>query len=153
MLPLLFIPPSWPWSRSAWGAKSSSNLGEAAGREEVVAADARALLKMDGVGEAVGGQHVVGHLKRLLEADRTAQSASAELQEDLIGGIVVRVKEQLGEDLRQGARLSVNVDRLQSLGHGSDRDLAMDAVAGALDEGCDQLAGVLEADRWDPGQD
>ena len=102
---------------------------------------------MDGVGEAVRGERLVRCLKRLLQADRPAQSASADLEEDLIGDVVVRVAKHLGEDLREGARLSVNIERLQSLGHGSDRDFAFHAAAGPPDEGCDQLAGVLQADR------
>ena len=41
----------------------------------------------------------------------------------------------------------MNVDRLQSLGHGSGRDLALHAAAGPLDERGDQLAGILQAHR------
>src|SRR5580704_1520356 len=92
------------------GREELEHLGEAAGREAVIAADARALLKMDGLGEAVRREHLVRHLKRLLEADRPAQSASADLEEDLVGDEVVRVAKHLGEDLREGARLSMNVD-------------------------------------------
>jgi hypothetical protein len=44
-----------------------------------------------------------------------------------------------------GARLAVCLDRSQALGHGSYRDLAVDAAAGPLDEGGDQLASVLQA--------
>ena len=75
MVPLLFKPPSWPWSRSAWGAKLE-HLGEAASREAVVAADARALLEMDGLGKAVRGQHCVCHLKRLLRLTRPPSSCA-----------------------------------------------------------------------------
>ena len=73
------------------------------------------------------------------------QATAADLQEDLVGDVVVRADEQPGEDLRKGARLAVNVDRLQALGHGPGRDLALDAAAGPLDERGDQLAGVLQA--------
>src|SRR5215208_45735 len=93
MVPVLFIPPSWPRSRSAWGATWAG------------------------------------------------QSA------DLIRNVVVGGAEQLDEDLRKGTRLSVNVDRLESLGYGSGRDLALHAAAGPLDERGDQLAGILQARR------
>ena len=36
----------------------------------------------------------------LFEADGPAQAVSADLQEDLVGDVVVRGAEQLGEDLR-----------------------------------------------------
>src|SRR6476646_1922707 len=71
----------------------------------------------------------------------------ADLQEDLIGDVVVRADEQPVEDRRKGARLLVNVDRLQALRHGSGRDLAFDAAPGPLDECGDQLAGILQAHR------
>ena len=99
------------------------------------------------VGEAVRGEHLVRDLERLLEADWPAQAVSADLQEDLVGDVVVRGAEQLGEDLRKGTRLSVNVNRLQSLGHRSGRDLAFHAAAGPLDERGNQLAGILQAHR------
>ena len=70
---------------------------------------------------------------------------SADLQEDLVGDIVVGYAEQLDEDIRKGTRLSVNVDRLQSLGYESGGDLALHAAAGPLDERRDQLAGILQA--------
>src|SRR4029077_18217125 len=111
------------------GLEQRQHFGEAAGGEVVVAADARALLEMDGRGEAVRGEHLVRDLERLLEADRPAQAVRADLQEDLVGGVVVRGAEQLGEDLRKSTRLAVNVNRLQSLGYGSDRDLALHAAA------------------------
>src|SRR5262245_18123556 len=130
MVPVLFIPPSWPRSRSAWGLEELEHFGEAAGGEVVVAADGRALLEMDGRAEAVRGEHLVRDLERLLEADWPAQAVRADLQEDLVGNVVVRGAEQLDEDLRKGTRLSVNVDRLESLGYCSGRDLAVHAAAG-----------------------
>jgi hypothetical protein len=60
----------------------------------------------------VRGEHLVRDLERLLEADWPAQAVPADLQENLVGDVVVRRAEQLGEDLRKGTRLSVNVDRL-----------------------------------------
>jgi hypothetical protein len=95
-------------------------------------------------GEAVRGEHLVRHLEGLLEADGPTQAMPADLQEDLVRDVVVRGEEQRGEDLRKGAsRLAVNIDRLQALRHGSGRDLALDAAAGPLDEGGDQLAGYF----------
>src|SRR3954468_25012544 len=102
---------------------------------------------MDGLGEAVLGEHLVRDLDRLLDADGRAQAMPADLQEDLVSDVVVRPKEELGENLRKGARLAMNVYRLQALGHGSSRDLALDAAAGPLDECGDQLAGILDAHR------
>ena len=99
------------------GREELEHFGEAAGGKVVVAADARALLEMDGRGETVRGEHLVRDLERLLEANWPAQAVSADLQEDLIGDVVVRYAEQLDEDLRKGTRLSVNVDRLQALGY------------------------------------
>jgi hypothetical protein len=92
------------------GRKEPQHFGEAAGGETVVAADARALLEMDCCGEAMRGEHLVHDLKLLLEADRRAQAVPANLQEDLVRDVVVRGAEHLSEDLRKGARLSVNVD-------------------------------------------
>ena len=43
----------------------------------------------------------------------------ADLQKDLVGDVVVRGAEQFDKDLRKGARLAVNIDRLQALAHGS----------------------------------
>src|SRR5512132_1022294 len=127
------------------GLEELEHFGESAGAEVIVAADARALLEMDGRGEAVRGEHLVRDLERLLEADWAAPAVRADLQEDLVGNVVVRGAEQLDEDLRKGTRLSVNVDRLESLGYGSGRDLALHAAAGPLDERGDQLAGILQA--------
>src|SRR5437660_7857923 len=124
------------------GREELEHLGEAAGGEAVVAADARALLEMDGRGEAVRGEHLVRDLERLLEADWPAQAVRADLQEDLVGNVVVRGAKQLDENLRKGTRLSVHVDRLESRGYGPDRDLALHAAAGLLDERGDQLAGI-----------
>src|SRR5262245_22934127 len=45
---------------------------KATSREAVAAADARAFLEMDGLGEAALGEHLVRDLERLLEADRPA---------------------------------------------------------------------------------
>src|SRR5215213_1253378 len=103
------------------GREELQHFGEPARGEVVVAADARALLEMDGGGEAVRGEHLVRDLERLLEADWPTQAVRADLQEDLVGNVVVRGAEQLAEDLRNGTRLSVNVDRLESLGNGSGR--------------------------------
>src|SRR5271163_2496176 len=99
---------------------------------------------MDLRGEIVRGEHLVRDLQRLLEADGPAQAPPADLQEDLIGDVVVRGAEQLDENPRKRTRLSVNVDRLQSRGYGSGRDLAVHAAAGLRDERGDQLAGILE---------
>src|SRR5947208_3424192 len=44
------------------GREEFEHLGEAAGGEVVVATDARALLEMDGRGEAVRGEHLVRDL-------------------------------------------------------------------------------------------
>src|SRR5947207_6147172 len=125
------------------GLEEVQQLGKAAGRETVAAADARAFLEMDGLGEAMLGEHLVRDLERLLEADGPTQAMRADLQEDLVGDVVGRAEEQLGENLRKGARLAVNVDRLEALGHDSRRDLALDAAAGPLDECGDQLAGIF----------
>src|SRR5512147_1979434 len=85
--------------QAAIGLEEVQQLGKAAGREAVAAADARAFLEMDGLGEAVLGEHLVRDLERLLEADRPAQATPAELQEHLVGDVVVRTNEQLGKDL------------------------------------------------------
>jgi Benzoate membrane transport protein len=66
------------------GRKEPQHFGEAAGGEAVVAADARALLEMDGCGEAMRGEHLVRDLKRLLEANWPAQAVPANLKEDLL---------------------------------------------------------------------
>jgi hypothetical protein len=87
------------------GREKMEQPGEAAGREVVAAADARALLEVDGIGEVVLRQHLVRDLKRFLEADGAAQAMPADLQEDLVGDVVVRGAEHPGEDLRKGARL------------------------------------------------
>src|SRR5262249_35050935 len=102
---------------------------------------------MDGYGKAVRDEHLVRDLERLLEADWPAHTVRSDLQEDLVGSVVVRSAEQLDEDLRKGSRLSVNVDRLESLGYGSGRDLALHGAAGPLDERGDQFAGILQAHR------
>src|SRR5215213_10189191 len=97
------------------GREELEHFGEPARGEMVVAADARALLEVDGRGEAVRGEHLVRDLERLLEADWPTQALRTDLQENLVGNIVVRGSEQLDEDLRKGPRLSVDVDRLKSL--------------------------------------
>ena len=102
---------------------------------------------MDGLGETVLGEHLVRDLERLLEADGPAQTMRADLQEDLVGDVVVGADQQGGKDRRKGARLAMNIDRLQALGHGSGRDLALDAAAFPLDERGDQLAGIFQAHR------
>src|SRR5262249_61161931 len=102
------------------------------GGSVVVGSDAGALLGMGGVGGAVGGELLVRDLERLLEADGPPQGP-ADLEEDLIGDVVVRGDEQLDEDLRKSARL-VDVDRLKVRGHRPGRDLALHAAAGLLVE-------------------
>src|SRR5437016_5925460 len=106
------------------GCEKLEYFGEAAGGEVVVAADARAFLEVDGRGEAMRGEHLVRDLERLFKANWPAQAVPADLQEDLVGDVVVRGAEQVTEDLRKGTRLPVNVDELQSLGYGSGRDFA-----------------------------
>src|SRR4029079_455255 len=96
--------------------EEEQQLGEAAGRETVSAADARAFLEMDGLGKAALGEHLVRDLGWLLEVTGPAQAMAADLQEDLVGDVVVRAEEQLGEDLRKRVRLAVKVDRLHSAG-------------------------------------
>src|SRR5690349_7538303 len=81
-----------------------ANLGEAARREAVAAADARTFLEGDRPGEALRGEHLVCDLERLHKTDGTAETVSAHLQEELIGNVVVRADEQLVENLREGAR-------------------------------------------------
>ena len=44
------------------GREKVKHLGEAAGLEAVAAADARALLEMDGFGEVVRGEHLARDL-------------------------------------------------------------------------------------------
>ena len=56
------------------------HFGKASGAKAVVAADARALLKMDGRRKTVRGEHFVCNLERLLEADGPAQAVPADLQ-------------------------------------------------------------------------
>jgi len=46
------------------GRKELEHFGEAAGSEAVVAADARALLEMDGRGEAMRGEHLARDLEQ-----------------------------------------------------------------------------------------
>src|ERR1700679_1572717 len=115
------------------------HFGEAARGEVVVAADARPLLKMDGCGEAVRDEHLIRDLQRFLEADRPAQPAPANLQEDLVGGVIVRGAEQVDKDFQKRTGLSVNVDRLQSFRYESRRDLAVHAASGPFDERGDHL--------------
>ena len=57
---------------------------------------------MEGVREAVRGEEFVRDLERLLEADRPAEALPADLEEELVGGEVVRIEKQLGEDFREG---------------------------------------------------
>src|SRR3954470_9155997 len=80
------------------GLKEVQQLGKAAGREAVAAADARAFLKLEGPGEAVPDEHLVRNLERLLEAAGPAQAMPADLQEYLVSDVVVRVEEQPGQD-------------------------------------------------------
>ena len=60
------------------GREEGEHFREAAGREAVVAADARAFLEMDGRGEAVRGKLLVRDRERLLQADRTVQAVAAD---------------------------------------------------------------------------
>jgi hypothetical protein len=53
MVPVLFIPPSWPEQVSV-GREELEHFGEAAGGKFVLAADARALLEMDGLAGSPG---------------------------------------------------------------------------------------------------
>jgi hypothetical protein len=76
------------------GCKEFEHFGEAARGEAVVAADARALLEMDGSGETLGSENLVRDLERLLEADWPAQAVPADLQKDLVGDVIVRGAEQ-----------------------------------------------------------
>ena len=77
------------------GLEEMQQLGKAAGREAVAAADTRAFLKMEGLGEAVPGEHLFRDPERLLKADGPAFTMPTDLQEDLISDVVVRPKEQL----------------------------------------------------------
>ena len=54
------------------GREKLEHLGETARRESCIAADAGALLEMDGVSKAVRGEPLVRDLERLLETDRPA---------------------------------------------------------------------------------
>ena len=89
--------------QGSMGLEEAQQLGKAAGREAVAAADARAFLEMNGIGEAVPDEHLVRNLERLLEADGSAQAVPADLQKDLVSDVVVRAEEQPGKDLRKGA--------------------------------------------------
>src|SRR5262245_26821332 len=115
------------------------HFGKAAGVKVIVAAYARSLLEMDVRDETVRGEHLVGDVERLLEADWPAKAVRADLEEDLVGDVVVRDAQQLCEDLRKSTRLSVNIDRLQSIGYCSGRDLALHAAAGPRDKRGNQL--------------
>src|SRR5215475_8358664 len=129
------------------GREELQQLGQAARREVIVAADARSFLEMNGIGKVLLGEHLVRDLERLLEADRPAEALPADLQENLVGDVVVGADEQGVEEARKAARLPVNVDRFEAGGHGSGRDLALHAAAGPRDECGDQLAGILQPDR------
>ena len=71
------------------GREELEHFGEAAGGKAIVAADARALLQMDGLSETMRGEDPVGDRERLLEADWAAQPMRADLQEDLVGDVIV----------------------------------------------------------------
>jgi hypothetical protein len=90
MVPVLFIPPIVAVEQRSVGRKEFEHFGEAAGGEAIVAANARALLEIDGGGEAVRGEHLIRDLERLFEADWPAQTVPADLEEDLVGNTVVR---------------------------------------------------------------
>src|SRR4051812_32468271 len=96
------------------GREQLEHFGEPARGEVVIATDARALLEIDGRGKIVCGEHLVRDPERLLEADWRAEAVRTDLEEDLVGNVVVRGAEQLHEDLRKGAGLPVNVDWLKS---------------------------------------
>ena len=128
------------------------HLGKTAGGEMVATADARALLEIDGIGEAVRGEDFVRRFERLVETDGAAVALGADLQEDLVGDVVVRADEQLVDDRPEAARLAMNIDRLEALGHGPGGDLALHAAAGAADERGDQLAGIEQAQLGILGQ-
>src|SRR5688572_15041208 len=66
------------------GLEEVQQLGKAAGRDAVAAADARAFLEVDGLGEAVPDEHLVRALERLLQAAGPAQTMPADLQEALV---------------------------------------------------------------------
>src|SRR5579872_38704 len=63
----------------------------------IVAADARALLEMN-LRETVRSEYSICDLQRFLEAHWPAQPMAANLQEDLVGDVVVRGSKQLDED-------------------------------------------------------
>ena len=85
------------------GREELEHLGETASRKPVITADAGALLEVNGLAKALRGEHRVRDVERLLETDRPAQSMGPDLQEDLVGGIVIRVEEEFDQDLREGA--------------------------------------------------
>jgi hypothetical protein len=129
------------------GREEVEHLGKAAGREAVAAADARALLELDGSARpclASISFATWSDFSRLTGPPRLARRSPGR------SGWRCSCSSREGatrEDLRKRARLAVNVDRLQARGHGSGRDLALDAAAGPLDECGDQLAGILQAHR------
>ena len=53
-------------------------------------------------------------------------------QEDLVGDVVFEARSKSTREPVKGARLAVNIDRLQALGHGSGRELTLKAAAGLL---------------------
>jgi len=71
---------------------------------------------MDGLSKAVRGEPLISDLELLLEADRAADAAPADLQQDLAGDLIVRGAQQLDKNFGERARLLQNVDRRQSLG-------------------------------------
>src|SRR5664279_5068829 len=129
MEPVLFIPPSWPRSRSAWGAKTSSTLA----RPRAVKWLSRLMPEPSSRWMAAARPRAASisfatwsDFSRLTGPP---QAVCADLQEDLVGDVVVRYAEQLDQDLRKATRLSVNVGRPQSHGYESGRDLALHAAA------------------------
>ena len=76
------------------GREQLEHLGETARGEACVAADAGALLEMDRVGKALRGEPCVRDLERLFETDRAAELMAANLEKDLVGGIIVRIEEK-----------------------------------------------------------
>src|SRR3954469_24665105 len=83
-----------PAEQAGMGLEEVQQLGKATGREAVAAADARAFLESDGSGEAGPDERLVRALGWLLEADGPARVRPADLEEDLVGDVVVRAEEQ-----------------------------------------------------------
>src|SRR5262245_42320138 len=96
---------------------------------------------------AMANSFLANFLCATLSSGSRLTDPAADREEAVVGDVVVRAEQQLGEDLRKVAGLAMSVDRLQALGHRACRDVALDVAAGALDERGDQLAGVFQAHR------